>query len=189
MMMKFPTPHLHKVVIIILCAFGISGCVPTPYKSQEWNFLGGYSDTKVEEDTYDIQFKGNAFTKREAVIDYALLRSAEVALEHQCVAFAIIDAKERVSTEENPEGEISYLDGQKLMHPISVYGNFSTEAGKTYFLQKPDVVNRILCFKTQPSIDHHVYDPHFITLTLRTKYGIQNAEQKTSLRARSTASE
>ncbi len=188
-MMKFSYPHLRKFFLTILCAFGISGCVPTPYKSQEWNFLGGYSDTKVQEDTYDIHFKGNAFTKREAVIDYALLRSAEVALEHQCAAFAIIDAKERVSTEENPEGEISYLDGQKLMHPVSVYGNFSTASGKTYFLRKPDVVNRILCFKTQPNIDHHIYDPHFITLTLRTKYGIQHAGQKTSSRASSTASQ
>ena len=136
-MMKFLYLHLRKFVITILCTFGTTGCVPTPYKSQEWNFLGGYSETKVQEDTYDIHFKGNAFTKREAVIDYALLRSAEVALEHQCVAFAIIDAKERVSTEENPEGEVSYLDGQKLMHPVSVYGNFSTESGKLISCENP----------------------------------------------------
>lgn len=181
--------HIQKVVITTLCAVAISGCVPTPYKSQEWNFLGGYSDTQVKEGIYEIHFKGNAFTTREAVIDYALLRSAEVALEHQCVAFAIIDAKERVSTTENPEAEISYLDGQKLMHPISVYGNFSTAAGETYFLQKPDVVNRILCFKTHPNIDHHIYDPHFITLTLRTKYGIQDPLQKLSSRPSSIAPE
>jgi len=157
-----------------------SGCVPTPYKSQKWSFLGGYSEKLVKQDIYEIRFKGNAFTTREAVVDYALLRSAEVALLHQCAFFAIIDAKENAPGKDAPGAEISYLDGQKLMHPISVYGNFSTGSGDTYFLQKPDAVNRILCFKKPPNIDDHIYDPHFITLTLRTKYGIQYPEQKSS---------
>ena len=157
-----------------------SGCVPTPYKSQKWSFLGGYSEKMVKQDIYEIKFKGNGFTKREAVVDYALLRSAEVALLHQCTFFAIIDAKENAPEKDVPGAEISYLDGQKLMHPISVYGNFSTGSGETYFLQKPDAMNRILCFKKRPNIDHHIYDPHFITLTLRTKYGIQYPEQKSS---------
>ena len=166
-----------------------SGCVPTPYKSQQWNFLGGYSEKIVEKDIYEIRFKGNGFTNREAVVDYALLRSAEVALLHQCAFFAIIDAKENTPEKDAPEVEISYLDGQKLMHPISVYGNFATASGDTYFLQKPNVVNRILCFKKQPDIDHHIYDPHFIILTLRTKYGIQHPEQKISVQKNTGSAE
>lgn len=169
------------LIFIVSLGFTLtSGCMPTPYKSQKWGFLGGYSEKIIEKDVYEVRFKGNGFTKREAVVDYALLRSAEVALSHQCTFFTIIDAKENALGEDTTEVEISYLDGQKLMHPISVYGNFSTASGDTYFLQKPDVVNRILCFKKQPNIDHHIYDPHFITLTLRTKYGIQNPEQKFS---------
>ena len=174
---------IYRTSIILITLLGLlltSGCVPTPYKSQKWNFLGGYSEKTVAQDTYEIRFKGNGFTEREAVIDYALLRSAEVALLHQCAFFAIIDAKENAPREETPGVEISYLDGQKLMHPISVYGNFATASGDTYFLQKPDIVNQILCFKKRPNIDHHLYDPRFIILTLRTKYGIQHSEQKLS---------
>ena len=169
---SWPRPRMISGSTLIALSLLMSACVATPYVSQHKYLLGGYSDKSIESNIFEIRFRGNAFSSREQVIDFALLRSAEVAIENHCAYFSIIDATEEKTDKSDNSSQQTYLDGAQLMRPVSVYGNFSTDGGTTFFLQKPRVSNRILCFKKRPDIEHHLYDPRFVILSLRTKYGL-----------------
>jgi hypothetical protein len=63
---------------VIVLALALSGCA-TPY--QKKNPIGGYSETQLGESIFRVSFEGNGYTSRERASDFALLRSAEIAIE------------------------------------------------------------------------------------------------------------
>lgn len=50
---------------------------------------GGYTETQLGENTFQVSFHGNGYTNQQVVIDYALLRSAEVTQENGFMYFVI----------------------------------------------------------------------------------------------------
>ena len=64
--------------IVIITIGLLVGCA-TPY--QRRGFLGGYSDTQVDSNTFLVEFEGNAHTSRETVEIYFLYRCAELTAE------------------------------------------------------------------------------------------------------------
>jgi len=62
---------------LFLVMFIIAGCA-TPY--QRKGFKGGYSDFRIDANTFRVQFTGNAHTSQETVEVYAFYRCAEVTL-------------------------------------------------------------------------------------------------------------
>lgn len=63
----------------------------TPYQAAERKGAPGYYETIVTKDRYRITFKGNSITDRETVRDYAMLRAAEVTMEHGFDWFETVD--------------------------------------------------------------------------------------------------
>jgi len=69
----------------------LAGCA-TPYQKKGWR--GGYSDTQVNIDMFEVSFEGNAYTKAPVVYEYLRKRCAEVALENGYTHFVMIDGKD-----------------------------------------------------------------------------------------------
>ncbi len=76
----------------ILFLFSLSGC--TPYK--KIGLMGGYSETRLRPDMLTVSFRGNAYTSKEKVDDFDLLRCAEVTIECGFRYFAVMRAGEDV---------------------------------------------------------------------------------------------
>jgi hypothetical protein len=73
----------------------LSGCA-TPY--QKLGKRGGYSDEKINEHVYRVQFQGNTHSKDELVYKYFLKRSAELTLEKGYNYFIIVNTEDKSKT-------------------------------------------------------------------------------------------
>jgi hypothetical protein len=73
----------------------LSGCAPTPYEAR--THRGGYSETRLGDNLFRIVFEGNPGITVATASDYALLRSADVALEHGFVFFVITSDPSKVA--------------------------------------------------------------------------------------------
>ena len=78
---------MKKLCLHVLALSILAGCA-TPY--QPMGFLGGYSETQLDENVFHVSFDGNGFTSEEKASEYCLLRSAELALQHGVSHFLIL---------------------------------------------------------------------------------------------------
>jgi hypothetical protein len=86
-----------KQSILLILALVLNGCAtPTPYQPDNQGVwatppLGGYTDEKIDDRLYWVEFLPNGFTSKEATEDYTLLRAAELTLEKGCDRFEILE--------------------------------------------------------------------------------------------------
>jgi len=81
-----------RLVTLLICSSLICtcGCQPTPYQRLGTGSAGGYSDTRLSEDTFHVRFVANNNTQSRTVYDYLYRRAAELTLENGFKYFAII---------------------------------------------------------------------------------------------------
>jgi hypothetical protein len=139
---------MKKRVVVVLLALFLSACA-TPY--QEMDFAGGYSETQLSENTFNVRFQGNGFTTAERVSDLALLRCAEVCMEH---GFGFFVITERQS-----------FDSEGMILPM-------TDQGEGMATRKARTLNAVTCFKVKPIDISNVYKAERISRTIRSKYDI-----------------
>ena len=100
-----PSPH-HKSglagrpqsfwrsLIILCCTALLTSCMTaTPYQPDiaGQKISGGYSETRITENRYQLNFAGNTLTSRDRVEGYLLYRAAELTLEKGYDWFEIND--------------------------------------------------------------------------------------------------
>ena len=89
---RFLKGCLPYVLAILFCLVG--GCAlphATPYQSYGWS--GGYSESRVDEKTYEVKFAGNMYSKSEQEQYYTLVRAAEIAMQNRKPYFEILNQK------------------------------------------------------------------------------------------------
>ena len=116
----------------------------TPY--QPLSYKGGFSHTQIEKSVFEVRFAGNEKTSGARATDFALLRSAEVALDHGYNYFIIAERQAGASDQGDGNGPAS-----------------TTTA-------RPSIVNRIVCYQDRPEAAGPVYDARFVRLSIRQKY-------------------
>ena len=152
-------------LIALLLAILLFSCA-TPY--QNLGFSGGYSDTKPSKNIFSVRFNGNGFTDLNRAIDFALLRSAEIAIENGYNFFSIIDQSNQTTYD---------------IHTTPTYhNNISTNrnnsityqsGGQTYLIDKPSTINTIICFEKEPKNKSVIiYEAKFIIDSIKNKYQI-----------------
>jgi hypothetical protein len=128
------------VLLTSSCAFTKS----TRYQSNA--LTGGYTETRLGEDMFDVRFAGNGWTNPEKTNDFCLLRCAELSEQNNYPFFTII---------ENKEGTVGQTDG-----------------AHTNFIYKPTNHNTIKLFKQKPDSYPMVYEAKYIISSIRLKYNI-----------------
>lgn len=156
---------------IVLTVLVLAGCATT-YQHQ--SFTGGYSETQLGDNVFQVSFRGNAYTSRERASDFSLLRSAELALEKGFRYFIIVDSEKYSKTGTYTTPTQSYTTGS-----VYGYGNYThgsaittTYGGQTFFISKPRATNMVLCFKEKPEMDGLIFDAEFVVKSIKQKYGI-----------------
>lgn len=74
------------LVIILLTACS------TPYQPR--GLLGGFSEARLDETTYQVSFKGNGYTSAETVQQYVLYRAAELTTQAGFDHFVIVSGRD-----------------------------------------------------------------------------------------------
>ncbi len=73
-------------------AVAVTGCAAT---YQPLGLLGGYSDEQITENTFDVWYQGNGWTKPAELEKNLLRRCAEITVEKGYERFIILNATER----------------------------------------------------------------------------------------------
>lgn len=159
--------------LIFVCPIVIMlGACSTSYQSV--GFTGGYEDTRLDENVFSISFRGNAYTSGQRAQDFALLRAAELTLQHGYKYFAIINSDSYISTttyttptETKTRAQVRYYGG-------TAYGESksTTTGGDTYTFNKPRVSLMIISFAEKPETDATVFNAHFVRDSIKKKYGL-----------------
>jgi hypothetical protein len=153
-----------KLSALLLVAL-LSGCAST-YSAK--NVFNGYSDTRLGENIFQVAFQGDGFDSRERVTDFALLRSAEIAMENGFSHFVI------ASMADNSSGAtyVTPINTQAYATSVgrTVYGTANTYGGQSFFITYPNTTNTIVCFKEKPDIQGLVYEARFVVASIKAKY-------------------
>lgn len=162
---------LQAFSLFIILSF-ISFACATSYQST--GFTGGYSETQLDENVFQVNFKGNGFTSKERSADFALLRCAELASNNGYDYFTIIDAQQYTTNS-------TYTTPTQTKAKVSVYGNTAygsstTYGGQTYNISKPSNTNTIICFKEKP--EGFSYNVKFLMHSLKEKYDLLETSEK-----------
>lgn len=150
-------------VLILAAAVLLGGCATGYHRV---GFSGGFSETQLAEDVFQVSFNGNGYTSGQRAADFALLRSAEVIAAHGFTHFAIVDAKSAIS--QSSYTTPTTTTGSATRIGNSVYGSTTTTGGQTYVFQKPSSHNTVIGFRTKP--EGFSYDAAFVIKSLRSKY-------------------
>ncbi|QAU24051.1 hypothetical protein EO087_08645 [Dyella sp. M7H15-1] len=134
----------------------LAGCA-TQY--QPLGLLGGYSDTMLSPDTFQVQFSGNSDTSAERAADLAMLRAADLSRQQGCGYFQILDSGQTATT--------SYV--------TTTTANGDNRSSNAVTTTEPEVSPKshllVKCFKRKP-MGLNVYDANFISQSIRAKYNI-----------------
>lgn len=114
---------------------------------QKDNGTGGYTEEKVNNDTYIITFDGNEFNKKNKTFDYALLRAAEIGERNNFDYFAVLSTvNDKVLEKSN---SYTKLDNNDTWLKVQYFRN-----------------NKPLKYQT-------VYEPNVVIKDLRKKYKLK----------------
>lgn len=136
---------MKALVILIISSVLLFGCA-TPYKTL--GLMGGFSDTQLGENVFRVSFSGNAYTSRERVLDFTLLRASELCLERGFRYFIVAEV------------------GEHEKSAAMISGNFVRK------ISKPTIENTIMAFREKPDAQGPIYDAEFVRNSIRTKYSI-----------------
>lgn len=152
-----------SIAVVVL----LTGCA-TAYQPQ--GATGGFSSSQLDENVFQVSFKGNGYTDRDKANDYALLRSAEIALEKGYSYFIIVDAQQyaKNSTYTTPVTATTNISSNAYGSSYTAKTTFS--GGEAYNISRPRATNTIICFKDKPNV--FSYRAEFVVKSLKEKYGL-----------------
>ena len=164
--------RLATMLVVLVSVVTVTGCA-TNYQSVR--FTGGYEETRLDENVFSVNFRGNGFTRLQRAQDFALLRSAELTLMYGYKYFVIIQSDSYISTSTYTTPAQSTTTDQVRIYGNSAYGSSrtTTTGGQTYNISKPCVSLIIMCFEEKPDIDATVFNAEFLSKSIKEKYGIE----------------
>ena len=144
---------MKTIFSVLTVALLLASCA-TGYGQKSF-FSGGFEDTQLGPDIFRVSFSGNDSTSMARTKDFALLRSAELALENGYPYFVVVDEQEWVE-----EVQAVLTDGSPGDVPTYIKGN------------EPRASTTIQLLKTKDGVRGVVYDAQFLVDSLKTKYEI-----------------
>jgi hypothetical protein len=165
-------------VCLMVGSMALCACIaPTPYQSKGYH--GGFSETQLSENVFEVYFRGNGVTSEERAEDFTLLRSAEVASTHGYPYFIIVDEKSGASYATITTPTTTTTTGSGTVTGNTVYGQSTstTYGGNSFLIRKPSKRNTIVCFKEKPEVQGLVYESAFIMQSIEAKYGMHSEKK------------
>ena len=159
----------NKLVILLGCVL-LAGCA-TPYQPYSYIGGGGYKDVQLADNVFRVTVEANGYTSSARASDLALLRSAELTLQHGFKYF-IIGEKTDYSY------STSYTTPQTTNVNVTSYGNTAygtanTYGGQTYNFRFPTPSMTITAFKEKSVLQGTIYDAEMVSKSLRKEFDVK----------------
>ena len=94
-------------VALLTSALLVAACA-TPYGPSSGSFTGGYSESKLQKDRYNVSFEGNAWISEEQAMNYLLYRCAEITLDNGFDYFIIVSEESNTSYSTMGKGAVPH---------------------------------------------------------------------------------
>lgn len=160
---------MKKTTLLLLTALLLSGCATNYQKKGFWG--DGFSETRLNENVFQVSFKGNSSTDKERVQDFALLRSAELALKNGYKYFVIVESKDSDTYSTFTTPIKAQTESSGYSNGISRHERKLTtvSGGDTHVYVSPGKVNTIICYHEKPNVELS-YNAQIIRNSIKTKY-------------------
>jgi len=175
-----PWPSLHgacarTLAIALILVFGACATPYAPAKKGR-----GYSDFQIATNEFQVGFKANGSTSAQQAQDFALLRAAELSLQHGYPYFAVVDITNTSSAKPYVARQ-RYIStnpfGGGMEPPVPGYYSsfepvylFDVEEPRVYF--QPGTSLRIQCFPVKPT-KPFTYEAASLQQSLRQKHKLR----------------
>jgi len=126
--------------------WALAGCATGYHRA---GFTGGYKDSKITSDTFQVSFQGNAWISAQKARNYLLYRCAEVTLENGFDYFRILDDKDVSS--------------------VQVMGSYGSGVISASTLDKPGYNVMIKCGKGPKPDKDNAFDAREVQQNIRVK--------------------
>lgn len=159
---------MYKMSAIVFAAV-LSGCATSYGKNSFWND-GGFSETEIQPNLFNVRFLGNEFTAKERASDFAMLRASELCLSRNLSYMQVGD----ISTETKNTGYIpgsSTTTASAYGYGNSAYGSSTTTYNPGTTLYSPQSGLTVLCI---PEKAEGSWDAEFLSKSLKAKYKINS---------------
>jgi len=131
----------HRLATSVACFALLAGCA-TSYGPS--GATGGYKETKIDDDTFQVRFDGNGNTPRDKVTNYWIYRCAELTVQNGYQYFTQVSQTPKTSWQEGDGWHMQQTKGYRA--PTYVY-----TPGTTVYTYHADAVIRM--FKTPMPAD------------------------------------
>ncbi|MGD0650109.1 MAG: hypothetical protein ABSA97_03045 [Verrucomicrobiia bacterium] len=175
---------MRVTIIVFAVAVAMTGCATTYHRQ---SLTGGFTESRLDENVFQVRFAGNAYTSRERAADFCLLRCAELAQQYGYTHFIIVDSAQYTKDSVYTTPTTATTTGSaQTFGTATAYGNSATYSGttygqatthvyggQTYVMSKPRSTNTIVCFKEKPNVQGLVFSAAFVIDSLKQRYGIK----------------
>ena len=142
-------------ILGLVALLAISGC--TSY--QEQGLTGGFTDTQLDDNVWEVTFNGNGYTSADRVRDFALLRASEIALTNGYAYFAVAD--DRDSSKTSTQQTQGYGSYSASCAGNTCSGTSSYTPGTTYNVTKHGNSRIAIMYREKPA-DTFVYNARMV---------------------------
>ncbi|MES2294309.1 MAG: hypothetical protein V4527_13485 [Pseudomonadota bacterium] len=149
----------------------LAGC-STPYQQYSYFGGGGYSDVQLGENVFKVTVEANGYTSGPKATNLALLRSADLTLQHGFRYFVIVATANDTYSSSYTAPTTTQMNITRT-GPYTASGTAETYGGQTYNFTFPTPSMTITCFKEKPPFQATVYDAEFASKSLRAELGIK----------------
>jgi hypothetical protein len=154
---------MKKALIVLSLTSSVCSALEWPDFSTAYKhntlFRGGYQDTQIGQDLYQITFTGNSFTTQQKAFHYALIRAAEVAQKNNDPYFIILDKMHETSNDLHiGMYTVCPIDG---LPPFLGYMSVATYFTSTS--TSPTHILTIKTFKDKPNCENYLVASDILT--------------------------
>jgi hypothetical protein len=160
---------INKLIGLFIVLF-LVGCA-TSYRPYSYFGGGGYRDVQLAENVFKVTVEANGYTSNSRATDLALLRSADLTLQHS-FRFFIIGATSNDSYSSSYTTPTT-TTAQVTSYGNTAYGTANTYGGQTYTFNFPTPSMTITCFAEKPQFQATIYDAAIVSRSLRAQLGIK----------------
>lgn len=153
-----------KLILALIATAALAGCA-SPYKAD--GALGGYSEVQLDKNIFKVSFRGNGYTRPQQAEEMALMRSAELTLQHGYRYFVVVgsSASANHSTITTP----TYAQTTATSYGNTVRANTVVTGGQSFLVSMPSSSNTIVCLEERPE-GVMSFDAQYVFKSLSAKY-------------------
>lgn len=156
-----------RYVFVLALAMSLVGCAT---KYQPNGLSGGFKEVQLDDNVYQVSFRGNGFTRMEDAEEMTLLRSSELMLAKGFPFFVLINSASRTDYQAIANPGTAYTNGTVNQQTGQYRATTTMVGGGVTMIASPSSTNTVVGLKERPANGMPAYNTQMIYDSLAQKY-------------------